>query len=126
MRRWQITWVRRNTCSSTSSGRSFRRRMGLRSKLVVALCVVALFATVTSLLAVECYLSRGARERLAAEVERSVALYRAVYEAHTARRVAENQVIADEPRLKAIVRTTDIDAATLQDVADEIKRGAHT
>ncbi len=99
-------------------------RLGVRGKLAFALGVVGLATTGGSLLAVERYLLSETRERLIEDVHRARDAYVATYEERMARRQAEAQVVAEEPRLKAIARTAEIDEATLEDVMDEMRRSA--
>lgn len=98
--------------------------VGLRGKLVLALGVLALFAVGGSLLAVERYLLADTRARLAADLLRARGALSASHDDRLARRVVEAQLIADEPRLKAVVRTAEVDRATLEDVMHEMRDAA--
>ncbi len=100
-------------------------RLGLRGKLALALGVVGVAATGGSLLAVERYLLAETRTRLVEEVRRAHDAYVATYEERMARRQAEAQVVAEEPRLKAVARTAEIDEATLEDVMHEMRQSAN-
>jgi sigma-B regulation protein RsbU (phosphoserine phosphatase) len=98
--------------------------MGLRARLLLAFGLVALLGVGAATVAAERYLASRAREDLGAELHRAADVYEALEIERTGRRIAEARVIAEEPRLKAVVRTLEIDRATLEDVADEIRRAA--
>jgi sigma-B regulation protein RsbU (phosphoserine phosphatase) len=98
--------------------------MSLRTKLAVAFMGVVALGVGASLLAAERYLAFAARASLKLELEHAAEVYATFLSERGARRAAEARVVAEEPRLKAAVRTLDIDQATLEDVADELRKAA--
>src|SRR6185436_885651 len=98
--------------------------MSLRVKLFAAFAAVVLLGVGASLVAAERYLATLARETVEAELWQASTTYEALDVERTARRGAEARVVAEEPRLKAVSRTEDIDQATLEDVADEMRTAA--
>lgn len=95
--------------------------MTLRLKLSLSFAIVVVLGVGASLLAAERYLAYNARQTLRAELEHASHGYQLFLAERGARRVAEIRVVAEEPRLKAAVRTLEIDQATLEDVADELR-----
>jgi len=98
--------------------------MTLRLKLTFAFAAVVLLGVGASLLAAERYLAHNARETLRAELEQAGRGYSLFVAERSARRAAEVRVVAEEPRLKAAVRTLEIDQATLEDVSAELAEAA--
>lgn len=98
--------------------------MRLRTQLSVAFALVALVGVGAALLTAERYLAHAARETLTAELTQAGQVYSTFVTERAARREAEARVVAEEPRLKAAVRTVDIDQATLEDVAGELRRAS--
>lgn len=98
--------------------------MSLRAKLSLAIALLVTLGVGGALIAAERYLSRAARLTLEDELVHSLEVYSSFLSERGARRVAEAGVVAEEPRLKAAVRTLDIDQATLEDVADELRTAA--
>lgn len=98
--------------------------MSLRAKLVVAFMAVVTLGAGGALVAAERYLAYAARETLGSELTHAAEVYAAFLGERGARRNAESRVVAEEPRLKAAVRTLDIDQNTLEDVADELREAS--
>lgn len=98
--------------------------MRLRTQLSLAFALVAILGVGAALFAAERYLAHTARQTLASELSRSAEVYTTFATERAARREAEARVVAEEPRLKAAVRTVEIDQETLDDVADELKRAS--
>jgi len=91
--------------------------------VVLAFMVPLLLGTVVATVgAVTIVLDRSARRELAAELDRS----RQVFEQLTADREllyrSESRVVAEEPRLKAVVATEDVTHETVLGVASELRR----
>lgn len=98
--------------------------MRLRTQLSLAFAVVSLVGVGAALFTVERYLAHAARETLTTELTQAGEVYTTFVQERGARREAEAKVVAEEPRLKAVVRTLDIDQVTLEDVADELRRAS--
>jgi sigma-B regulation protein RsbU (phosphoserine phosphatase) len=98
--------------------------MTLRTKLSLAFVLVAVVGTGGALVVTERYLSWSVEQTLKDELKHASAVYRTFLEERGERRIAEARVVAEEPRLKAVVRTLDIDQVTLEDVSDELKEAA--
>jgi sigma-B regulation protein RsbU (phosphoserine phosphatase) len=98
--------------------------MSLRAKLVVAFMLVVTLGVGGALISAERYLANAARDTLSHELTHAAQVYAAFLGERGARRNAEGRVVAEEPRLKAAVRTLDIDQTTLEDVADELREAS--
>ncbi len=98
--------------------------MKLRTRLSLAFLLVAALGVGATLVAAERYLAHAAHKTLEAELQLAAETYGTFATERGARRLAEVRVVAEEPRLKAAVRTVDIDEATLEDVAEELRVAA--
>ncbi len=98
--------------------------MSLRAKLSFAFVLVVALGVGGALAAAERYLAHAARLTLEEELEHASTVYATFLGERGARRLAEANVVGEEPRLKAAVRTLDIDQSTLEDVADELREAA--
>jgi len=96
--------------------------MSLRTLLILAMTAFAaaiLFATVQSVGAI---FGRAAERDVASELARSAAVFETLRQDRVARDRAEARVVAEEPRLKAVVATEGISHKTVHEMAAEMMR----
>ncbi len=98
--------------------------MSLRAKLSLAFVVVVALGVGGALAAAERYLAWSTEKTVGTELVHAAQVYATFLGERGARRAAETRVVAEEPRLKAVVRTLDIDQETLEDVSDELKEAS--
>jgi len=86
---------------------------------VLALLVALVAATVVLLSLV---LERDARRQIVADLERAEAVFADLHALRQSLYRSETLTVAQEPRLKAVLGTSDIDRATIVDVAGEMQK----
>lgn len=97
--------------------------MSFRRAVVLAMLMLVITVTGGISLGVATIVQRAARADLERDVERSVAIVDEAWASRRALESAQARVVAEEPRLKATVATTEITHATIVGVAREINRG---
>ncbi len=96
--------------------------MTFRTQTFVALGGVVLLLSGSFLCGMELVLERELRATLQAELDGTVAAFRIQMEDASERLRTEGRVVAEEPRLKAALNTPGLSQATLDDIADELRR----
>ncbi|MCS6913868.1 MAG: SpoIIE family protein phosphatase [Myxococcales bacterium] len=100
--------------------------MKLSIKLGAAMTGLVAAVTTASVLSIGAYLRREVERQLAEDLDRTAAVLEEVQRARLERLISENRVVADEPRLKAVVNSTEIDEQTVQDTAIEMREVARS
>jgi phosphoserine phosphatase RsbU/P len=96
--------------------------MSFRAALFLFVIAIAAAVLVASMVAVTIVVGRAARSDVSAELTRSGRALADLIASRDELFAAQLAVVADEPRLKAVVAAPDVDAATIQDVVAEIQR----
>ncbi len=97
--------------------------MTFRAAIVVAMLVVVVGIAAPMTVAVTGIIDRNARGALAVDLARSRDVVREAWRSRRALESTQIRVLAEEPRLKAVVATAEIGHATVLGVAREIDRG---
>jgi sigma-B regulation protein RsbU (phosphoserine phosphatase) len=90
----------------------------LQTLIIVGAIVLVAAATV---IAAQVLLESSARERIAASVDGAHEVFEDSYARARDLHAAQAEVVANAPRLKAVVATGDVDRATILDVAQELQ-----
>jgi len=96
--------------------------MRFRGALFLLVITIAAVVLIAAIAAITIVVGRAARRDLAAELVRSRGALGDLIGSRDELYSAQLAVVADEPRLKAVVASPDADAATIEDVVTEIKR----
>jgi sigma-B regulation protein RsbU (phosphoserine phosphatase) len=99
--------------------------MSFRTALLVSMLALVGAIVGCVALAVAQVVQRSAETELALDLSRGQGVANEAWSARRALEAAQSRVVAEEPRLKAVVATTDITHATIVGVAQEINRGLH-
>lgn len=92
--------------------------MKLGVKLALAMTALVAAVVVTAIWSIDFYLRRDVERQLGADIERTVSVLEEVQRARLQSLLEQNRVVADEPRMRILADTTQVDAET---VADAIK-----
>lgn len=103
-----------------SGGRAEHRRVRRRS-LLAMLGLILVFSTAV-LAGMEFGLRRELSRALGTDLTRTAAAFSEHLNSSSARLLSEARVVAEEPRIKAALNTPDIDRATLEDIAEEMRK----
>jgi phosphoserine phosphatase RsbU/P len=96
--------------------------MRLRTAVLAAVLVLVTGVAAAALWAVQAIVNRSARDRLTADLERDRKVFVELYQRRLALHTSQARVVAEEPRLKAVVATPDVSRETVMDVAGELSR----
>ncbi len=95
--------------------------MKLSVKLALAMTALVAAVVVAAVLSIGAYLHREIVRQLATEIDRTGDVLAEVQRGRLERLASENRVLADEPRLKAVVNSAEIDEQTLRDTARDMR-----
>ncbi|MCA9662679.1 MAG: hypothetical protein KC486_30345, partial [Myxococcales bacterium] len=98
--------------------------MKLRSAILASSVLLVVGVGVAAALTVSAAIDRSARRDLAEELDRSVEVFRDLQGYRASLYRAQVDSIAQEPRVKAVVNSSDIDHATILDSARELQRSS--
>ncbi len=98
--------------------------MKLRTSLLLGVFGVILGLVAATVVVLTLLLERDARRGLATQLDRAEAVYQDLHDLRSSLHRSETLTMAQEPRLKAAVATTDIDRSTLLDIAQEMQQTA--
>lgn len=95
--------------------------MKLSIKLALAMSLLVALVVVAAMLSTGAYLRREVGRQLVEDLDRTSDLLQEVQLLRLERLSSENRVVADEPRLKAVVNSAEIDEQTVRDTAMEMR-----
>ena len=95
--------------------------MKLGFKLALAMTALVAAVVVTAIWSIGIYLRREVEQQLAVDIDRSSKVLEQVQRDVLERLEDKNRVIADEPRLKAVVNSAQMDKQTITDVASDMR-----
>ncbi len=98
--------------------------MKFRSAILLSSMTLVIAVVAASVITVSAAIDSSARRDLERELDRSLAVFRELQGYRASLFRAQSDVVAQAPRLKAVVHTADIDRATVLDTAREIQRSA--
>lgn len=96
--------------------------MRLRSTILLGVLGVLIALVVATVLVISLRLEGDARRQIVADLERAGSVFTDLNALRRSLHRSETQTVAQEPRLKAVLGTSDIDRATIVDVADEMQK----
>ena len=96
--------------------------MRLRSTILLGVLGVLIALVVATVLVISLRLEGDARRQIVADLERAGTVFTDLNALRRSLHRSETQTVAQEPRLKAVLGTSDIDRATIVDVADEMQK----
>lgn len=100
--------------------------MKLGVKLALAMTALVAAVVVTAIWSMGFYLRREVEQQLAADIDRTGKVLEEVQRSRVERLAEQNRVIADEPRLKAVVNSAEVDVETVTDVARDMREVANS
>jgi hypothetical protein len=95
-------------------------------KLALAMTALVAAVVVTAIWSMGFYLRREVEQQLAADIDRTGKVLEEVQRSRVERLAEQNRVIADEPRLKAVVNSAEVDVETVTDVARDMREVANS
>lgn len=98
--------------------------MKFRTWILLAIVGLVSALGVAAALVLSALLARDARAELAADLQRAAAVFADLHFYRESLHRSQSQVVAQEPRLKAVLGSTDISRETIADVVQEIQRSA--
>jgi sigma-B regulation protein RsbU (phosphoserine phosphatase) len=100
--------------------------MKLSIKLALAMSLLVALVVIAAMLSTGAYLRREVGRQLTEDLDRTSDLLQEVQILRLERLSSENRVVADEPRLKAVVNSAEIDEQTVRDTALEMREVARS
>ena len=98
--------------------------MKLGVKLALAMSALVAAVVVTAIWSIGIYLRREVEQQLAVDIDRTSKVLEQVQRDVLERLEDKNRVVADEPRLKAVVNSAQMDEQTITDVARDMREVA--
>ncbi len=98
--------------------------MKLGVKLALAMSALVAAVVVTAIWSIGIYLRREVEHQLAVDIDRTSNVLEQVQRDVQERLADKNRVVADEPRLKAVVNSAQMDEQTITDVARDMREVA--
>ncbi len=98
--------------------------MKFRSAILLSSMTLVIAVVAASVVTVSAAIDSSAHRDLEQELDRSIAVFRELQDYRASLFRAQSDVVAQAPRLKAVVNTADIDHATVLDTARELQRSA--
>ncbi len=95
--------------------------MKLGVKLALAMTALVAAVVVTAIWTIGLYLKREVEQQLVVDIDRTSKVLEQVQRDVLERLEEKNRVIADEPRLKAVVNSAQMDKQTITDVASDMR-----
>ena len=95
--------------------------MKLGVKIALAMTALVAAVVVTAIWSIGIYLRREVEQQLVVDIDRSSKVLEQVQRDVLERLEDKNRVIADEPRLKAVVNSAQMDKQTITDVASDMR-----
>lgn len=100
--------------------------MKLRSTILLGVLGVLVALVVATVLVISLRLEGDARRQIVADLERAGTVFADLHALRRSLHRSETETVAQEPRLKAVLGTSDIDRATIVDVAQEMQKAGGT
>ncbi|HEY0136822.1 MAG TPA: SpoIIE family protein phosphatase [Nannocystis sp.] len=96
--------------------------MKLRTTLLLGMLALVAALVAATVLVLSVVLEREARRQIVGDLERAEAVFADLHALRQSLYRSESLTVAQEPRLKAVLGTSDIDRATIVDVATEMQK----